>query len=261
MNLKEAILALDPLIEDHWTMDGLPRMDALVDLTGNVDIKRADVTNAVPGHTRDLAVQAALGASGDADATGGQAVASPTPVVAVVEETAPRAVQAPVPTPAPKPMSILDEPTLLPAGSLPGLEPGQSVLDMERGRVLQSRELTAAALGEIAGKITETQDRMAEVETELKQLYAKNDILTRASDRHERGRPSSERNTAVKDYLAGQAAVREMRSRRAREFVQAGTSVADVQEALRQKSKLDVAMGQGRASHGSQRPAVQPLRQ
>ncbi len=55
MNLAQAIAKLDPEDEDHWTADGLPRMDVLVEFTGDRSITRAQVSGLSPELTRDTA--------------------------------------------------------------------------------------------------------------------------------------------------------------------------------------------------------------
>lgn len=51
MNINEALSQLDPTNDDHWTNDGLPRLDAVSELTGS-QVKRAEVTNANPTFSR-----------------------------------------------------------------------------------------------------------------------------------------------------------------------------------------------------------------
>jgi signal recognition particle GTPase len=46
--IKDALLKLDVNDDDKWTMDGLPKVDAL----GIADIKRKDITNVAPFFTR-----------------------------------------------------------------------------------------------------------------------------------------------------------------------------------------------------------------
>lgn len=45
----EALKKLDPAADDHWTADGLPKVEAL----GIEGVKRADVTKAAPHFKRD----------------------------------------------------------------------------------------------------------------------------------------------------------------------------------------------------------------
>lgn len=52
-NLIEALLDLDPENPNHWTADGLPKVDALRFSTGNPALTRDDITSAAPLFTRD----------------------------------------------------------------------------------------------------------------------------------------------------------------------------------------------------------------
>lgn len=49
--IKEALAKLDVNNDDHWTGDGLPRLDVMKDLLGEA-VTRADVTSAVKGFSR-----------------------------------------------------------------------------------------------------------------------------------------------------------------------------------------------------------------
>lgn len=58
--IREALVLLDVSNTDHWTGDGLPRIDALLTLTGIKYIKRAEITDASPGFTREAPVLSEL---------------------------------------------------------------------------------------------------------------------------------------------------------------------------------------------------------
>ena len=50
--LLKAVKALNPKLDDHWTSDGRPRVDAVEKLYGNGSVTRADVERVAPGYTR-----------------------------------------------------------------------------------------------------------------------------------------------------------------------------------------------------------------
>lgn len=50
--IREALAALDPANHSDWTDDGMPALDAVSTLLGE-NVKRADVTAAAPGFTRE----------------------------------------------------------------------------------------------------------------------------------------------------------------------------------------------------------------
>lgn len=69
--IQQALAKLDPKNDAHWTSDGSPRMDVVHELTGNADLKRADITKAAPTFTRENpAFAAPEGASDPATAQG-----------------------------------------------------------------------------------------------------------------------------------------------------------------------------------------------
>lgn len=53
--ILEAVLALDASNDEHWTADGMPRLDAVENLLGG-NVTRKSVTNAAPDFTRTAAV-------------------------------------------------------------------------------------------------------------------------------------------------------------------------------------------------------------
>jgi hypothetical protein len=80
--IQEALRQLDPNNENHWTADGLPRLDTVKLLAGDSGITREHVTAAAPGYTRSAALGGAEPGSG---------MGTPSPA----QETAPAAPQAP----------------------------------------------------------------------------------------------------------------------------------------------------------------------
>lgn len=52
--ILEAVRGLDPKNDEHWTTDGMPRLDAVENLLGG-DVSRKSVTNAAPNYTRAVA--------------------------------------------------------------------------------------------------------------------------------------------------------------------------------------------------------------
>lgn len=53
-DIKAALAKLDPANDEHWTTDGLPRLDAIEALVGSA-VARKDITNAAPEFTRGVA--------------------------------------------------------------------------------------------------------------------------------------------------------------------------------------------------------------
>lgn len=53
-DIKAVLAKLDPANDEHWTTDGLPRLDAVEALVGAA-VARKDITNAAPEFTRGVA--------------------------------------------------------------------------------------------------------------------------------------------------------------------------------------------------------------
>lgn len=51
--IQEALKQLDPENNDHWTSDGLPRIDVVANLSGVKQLKRGDISAAAPTFTQD----------------------------------------------------------------------------------------------------------------------------------------------------------------------------------------------------------------
>jgi len=50
--IADAIHALDPRNDDHWTQSGLPRVDAIEELLDDPSITRGEINEAAPGYER-----------------------------------------------------------------------------------------------------------------------------------------------------------------------------------------------------------------
>jgi hypothetical protein len=250
MNLSEAIARLDNTNDEHWTADGLPRIDAIHTLTGDETITRKQVTDAVPGYTRMIASQRASVPQPDAtpSATDPSTPASNAP-------PAPTGAAAPPIKKPLEPPQVENENDSLQVDA-PPLEI-VDVLAMPIGDVLASPGLTDRGLEAINVKVAERLKAKAGIEEELKQLYAKSQILTRSKVLHDRTlKAQGKKRTHVQDYLEAQRKSREERAARAQRFIDAGTTAADVAERMRGGSKIDAAMRQRKPTPGSQRPAL-----
>tara|TARA_R110000822_G_scaffold120633_1_gene254116 strand:- start:11259 stop:11954 length:696 start_codon:yes stop_codon:yes gene_type:complete len=224
MHLKEALARLDCNNDEHWTADGLPRMDAIVELLGgDTSVTRKAVTDAVPGLTR--AIAKAHEVTGDEPIT---AAAEPEPEIDVE--------------------ALRLDPD--------ELDLDLDVLDLPMRTVLGNPELTADAIEAINAKVNSTLAARKAIEEELAQLYAKSEFLTRRKNVQDReARRTGAKKTNVQEYLAAQRTARAERAARALSFIQGGTTAKDVADQLRGASKLDAAMNQRKAAPGSTRPA------
>ena len=76
--ILEALVKLDILNDNHWTNDGLPRLEPLRMLVGNQGLSREDVTKAAPGFSRQTPKLGDAAEQANAAATS----AAPTPPTA-----------------------------------------------------------------------------------------------------------------------------------------------------------------------------------
>lgn len=56
LTLEDALKRLDPADDAHWTKGGLPDLNVLKELTGQV-VKRQDVDDVAEGYTREVAAE------------------------------------------------------------------------------------------------------------------------------------------------------------------------------------------------------------
>lgn len=91
MNIKDALLQLDPSNANHWTQDGMPRLETVRILLGDPTITREQVTSAAPLFTRTNLVVGEQDADGVAPDSPGlpdvnQAEVTPAPETTVTLE-------------------------------------------------------------------------------------------------------------------------------------------------------------------------------
>lgn len=260
MNIEQAISQLDPANDEHYTMDGDPRVDVVSEMVGK-SVSRQEITAAAPMYSR-----------------AGAAAASSTDVPPPVEP----APVAPAPEPAPEPESETEAPVDDPPAPEPAPDPelddgdmvdgmpkrtrrtaelqeGDSVLDLvPMGEIARSAELTERALREMEARIVTATRAKDQAEADLEKLYEWNDILTRHMDRMTRTNPNK-LTSEVQAVLKRGQETRAVRTDRARRFIEAGTTAVDVAAELHTGCKLDQVMAQRKAGLGGRRSAPRPL--
>lgn len=249
MNITEALALLDHENDDHWTTEGLPRMDAIVDLTGDASIKRKDVTDAAPEFNRESAAAVAEELDEDVDET--------------VEEEEERELDEDE-TEEEEPEDELvesddDASEEHEQEEEAALGEGVSIFELETRVVLNSYDYCLQGLKEIELLITSKVREKEAIQEELEQLNAKNEMLKRAIILHEREGAGGGKDTSVQDYLRRSAESRAEKAQRALKFIESGTTAKDVAAQLTTKSKLDQAMGRRKPAPGSVRPATRTL--
>jgi len=237
MDLRQALDQLDPANDEHWTADGLPRMDALVAILGDATITRAAVTAAAPGLNRTTA-------AGQADLALGMETEAEVEADVAPEQDADGAGDA-------EPQAGADRE---PEGADDG-EP-VAVLDMPLPVVLQDPALIREALVALDVRNQENVREKKALEQRMASDGRSVSILERALVGHERNRKNDPKAKPIRDYLKAQTAARAERAERTKAFLSANVDPRDVAKQLRGASPLDAAMSARKAVPGSTRPAV-----
>lgn len=223
MNIKQALSRLDVANDDHWTADGMPRVDVVACLTGNDTVKRADITQAAPQLTRQSPADQE---NGDGEAHEGRS-----------EETEARPVDPPEVIDDDDGSKIVQEPN--PHELPPGPNADKVAGLLERQAELQERLVAAQQAA------TEAKRHEAEINAEVNTLNREIDTLEKADPNFGiRG---------VKAYLASQHRVRMEKAGRVAKFMD-GMRHGEVRDALITKSKLDTALSGRKPPLGSGRP-------
>jgi hypothetical protein len=283
MDLKQALARLDPADDDHWTADGLPRVDAVSMILGR-DVKRAAITDAAPGMTRETFAASGfppIGHEPEADPSPKTPDPTPTPEPGVPEQepTTPPAepeqpAEAPMPEPATEPAA---EPKVTPDADGPGTEetpesppmedtPQQhaeveafdDVVGMSPSQVYNDIDLVDRAIEEFARQAVVLGARKEAIVKALAELSQRSVMLSRARNILLRRGAKPKQATPIQDYLRRSQEARAKRAKQAQAFIAAGTNADDVIEQLEGPSKVDAAM-KARRQRGAQRP-VYPVR-
>lgn len=266
MDIKTALTKLDPSNDDHWTADGAPRIDAVVELTGDKSIKRQDITNAAPKFNREAAAKE----NSDADDTDNG-----------------REGQGPEQGPGPSSEKVAEDPSseepsgeeakddgIVPkteeqrqadatreaeeARERTGLEkgdfgadgpaPGQQAMDKTELDNLQEQ------LADATKEMLEAQRVAEEAKQEADLAADKVNNLNRAIERLQKADPNYA-TAGIRKYIDQQNKNRLKRASGLHRFIeQTGVHPADVNKAVDPKAPIDRAMSQRKPVRGSLRP-------
>lgn len=253
MDLATALRTLDFTNDDHWTSDGLPRMDVIAELTEDSTLTRKAVTEFAPDFSRAAAAEAADEAPLEGEPEAAPEETEPEPEVESEEDE------------EGEDGEDEEEESDEEDGDDEEDDEGEEeeeyeddvvdVLAMPIGDVLASPELTALATEAVDEEIAEALAAKKEAEATLQQLNAKCELLKRQTIQHERNRPAGEKTTGVQAFLRAQAESRARRAENAQRFIDAGTTPREVADAIRGGSQLDNVMGQRGKGRGARRPA------
>ena len=222
MNQKilDALLKLDINNDEHWTSDGLPRMDVLEGIVGDKSLTRQQVTAAKPGFSRAVAAQAQAQQEQQS-----QGSTEPS------KETAPASAQPPS--------------AKAPAATTPSEEENEGeVEDSEDSEVAEARK----ALAEAQAELDELTAERAKVE---KAHVAKMQEVDKLTDALEALVGKETTGDAIQGYLARQRQNLAERAERMKEIRDSGVNIGEITRGL--KSPLDAAMTR-KTGHALGRP-------
>jgi hypothetical protein len=217
-NIKGALAKLDVTNDNHWTGDGLPRLDAVKLFASDQTLTREAVTQAHPGFTR-------------ANATSGTQVAQGPAAVTPAATPDPAASAAPV---AP------------PAATLPDIAaPVATGVASEPDEI----QLIQDELNAEHGRLAEIEKYLADGNKAKQEAQKRIDLL---SAKLERAGGVETVTETIQGYLAGQAALRARRADQIKRWNDSGVNLKDI---LPSKAPIDIAMSRKRG-YGTRRPVV-----
>ncbi len=239
MTIHQALTQLDPANDDHWTSDGMPRMDVLQELTGDPKLVRKAVTDAAPDFNREMALAALAPEVPEVPET---------PEEADVPEQEPTAPEEGEPAP--------DVPEQEPSAQDEGeeLEDEPYILDLPLNEIFCSEEMMIAFQAEANVVCLEWQREKKRLEDAIVRLSTLSATADARLNRIKRARPNHD-TEHLREYLARQAQVREQRAKRAQAFLDQGINAGDLANTISGKSQLDQALNQRKPKLGSTRPA------
>lgn len=277
MNIKQALATLDPATEEHWTADGLPRVETVAALVGG-GITRRDITDADPTFLRPKASSGTPPPIGhEPEGTPAESTPEPdAPVESTPEPDAPAEstpeTDAPETEPAEAPAAPA-EPDAVPPGTTPETAPDlappteedpaqaayvdimDDVVGMSPQEVFRDMDLVDRAIDEFGRQAAVLTARREAIITQLKDVGRRSAMLTNARNKLERLGKRTKKPSSIQNYLKAQQKARAERAERARMFIRAGTTAEDVKEQLGGPSKMDAAMKQRKVARGARRPA------
>lgn len=230
-----ALAKLDVANDNHWTGDGLPRLDTVKMLASDSSLTRELITLAAPGFTRASAAQAA------------QATPAPAPAAMVAPPVANAVPAPPAAAPAPSP----------PPAAAPQTGDNASDTDAEKTKPTPAAGPAAdPSVDTDAEDLEDAQERLtyldmcsAKLNQELTKQRALVDQLLVKQDAKI---PIHNNTNAIQQYLASQKKGLDAR----RERIQAMKGI-DLKALLPQFAPVDKAMAR-RTQRGTSRPVVPP---
>ncbi len=201
--LLRVLAALDHDNDDDWTADGLPRVDRVNELSGEV-FNRQQITEAAPMFVRG----------------------------SVLNEP-----QTEAPKPWDKPQEVVAPKE--PEAVATGVDEDADIMSLPLIEILSSLPLAQRAVKELSDSISKKTAEIDALSVELDQLHQSNEIISKFIS----SVPVENTFARdIAKYQETASASRQLRADRAKKFIDANTSPKEVAKQLRVASPLDDAM-------------------
>lgn len=237
-DVQRVLLDLDRADDSQWTEDGLPRLDVVKKKLGR-SITREELTDAAPTFRREDAptkwAEDALDAEQQVD-----------------RESQRPDRESPVPEPPPPIESV----EMVAEFDVGHVDSEDDVVAMDPREVFSSPELVVRAINEFARQDAELCKRLSRINESRQRIAATTHHLEKVRGRMRVDAGDRER---IARYQEAQRREREERVRRARAFVEAGTTQEAVIDQIDPRSRLDRVMGARKSARG--RPQFSPRSQ
>ncbi len=240
MSIKNSLAKLDPTNEDHWTSDGLPRLEVLKKISGDATLTRKQVTDADPSFSRASVSEAEQAKNG-------------TDEVEVVSEVETEADEPEVMVAAQEATgteTVVDAATVAEASEIVTPAPETAVLAPELTK-MQALQVKLAVHEEVmldADRVKEAADKtLKAANTEVNAINRQIEAITKAD-------PYAA-TAGIRDYIAMQNKLRMDRAMNARRLVgDSGAKPGDIVKALEVRSPIDKAFLGRKPPRGTIRP-------
>ena len=203
-----ALQKLDLQNNEHWTADGLPRIDTVRMFAGNPGLSREDITKAAPDFSRQ------------------------SPVLNAPLPDAPPAPVSAAPQPEPQQLDPQPEP------------PAPSSSSYAQPAIKQANELSEGVVGDpLERALADARELMEMARQEVVAAQEKYKEAQRVVDdlinEREAGGQGESTMTAVQSYLKSQQGLLNERARRARVLQESGVTLSDIQALIPQAAPID----------------------
>ncbi len=258
MNIKEALAKLDSADDNHWTNDGMPRMDVLQKLTESPDLSRTEVTNAAPDFSR-ASVIAAEAPAPSTEEDNVEASAAPSEASSPPEAPAEVMVEAAEPAAEPDVVAMEATPEQMAMVATDLSEIAASAPEKPVSAPETKLEALQAALAVHTDAMNAADGIKKDAVKAFLEASDQVNALNRQIETIEKADPHAA-TAGIRDYIAMQNKIRLDKAGRAAAFLgNSGAKPGDIAKALEVRSALDKAHLGRKAPRGTVRPATRTL--